>query len=247
MAATSRPCASCRAGEPVRPPGAAVSGSSIPASPLPRAGGCPSSQKRQVPRSGRRVLRAGRAEVGGFTHVQVFRRDLAYQRRVARPRQARPGDGAQQGTGGEFCEADQRRREIVFFGPARGSPEWAATREPSRSSRPRQHRGFQRVPLTRRYLWWAGTRAPQIDLERQHRPPRWGESSTSRTRTAPAGVVPVVGSRRVSTSTLVPPPRRRRRALGAQPSISASVSGIPRCAGAGAAGPPCRQQHPGSP
>jgi hypothetical protein len=27
----------------------------------------------------------------------------------------------------ENCEADQRRREIVCFGPARGSPEWAAT------------------------------------------------------------------------------------------------------------------------
>ena len=86
------------------------------------------------PRSGRclaragGVLRAGHGEVGGFAHVQVLPcGDLRVPAQgVPRSVRSGPEAGAREERV-EKCGADQRRREIVCFGPARGSPEWAAT------------------------------------------------------------------------------------------------------------------------
>ena len=76
-----------------------------------------------------RAVLTGHAEVGGFTHVQVLPcGDLRLPAQGSpAPWRSGPEAGTHEGTGRKICEADQRRREIICFGPARGSPEWAAT------------------------------------------------------------------------------------------------------------------------
>ena len=106
------------------------SGSSIPDRPLPRRRALP-----VVPEAADAsvVPAAACAPVSTRSEVSLTYRSFpAVNLRVPaqgvpRPSGVRPGGGDTEGDGSKKCEADQRRREIVCFGPARGSPEWAAT------------------------------------------------------------------------------------------------------------------------
>ena len=164
------------------------SGSSIPDRPLPRRRALP-----VVPEAaGASVVPAAScAPVSTRSVVSLTYRSFpavtcAFQRRgCPGPLRSGPRAGTQKGTGRKDARRISGEERSSASAPREARPSGRLRREPRRSSRTGQHRW---VPvcssLSRRYLRRPGQHlCPDcIDLQREGRPPRWGECGTARRR-----------------------------------------------------------------